>query len=135
MIDQHDITSITEILSLRAEEVKHGRTKPLDLYTFLYQLEKVCKELKDEIIDEVIDEVDKYGKDGCDHGGYKMTVNRTSRWTYNDDEIDRLKALMKARQDLMKQASRTPGMTDQYGEVIPEAEQKTSTYIKMEYKR
>ena len=134
MIDPHTIDTITSVLEQRVTEVQKGLSKPVELYAFLHQLEKIAKEFKAEILDEIVDEVDKYGKEGLQYGDYKMTVSRISRWSYTDEEIDRLKALMKARQDLMKQAAKTPGMTDQYGEVIPEADLKTSTYIKMEYK-
>ena len=80
MIDPHTIDTITSVLEQRVSEVQKGLSKPVELYAFLHQLEKIAKEFKAEILDEIVDEVDKYGKEGLQYGDYKMTVSRTSRW-------------------------------------------------------
>jgi hypothetical protein len=136
MIDQYTIDNIADILETRVSEVRNGRTEASTLYAYLYELEKLVKEAKDEIQPLAFEEVEDYGKHGMEYGQYIMKAVQTTRWVYNDGEIDRLKALMKARQDLMKQSFKIMGgLTDQYGEEIPPAEPRMSQSIKMEYKR
>jgi uncharacterized membrane protein YfhO len=136
MIDQYTIQNIADILNQRVAEVRNGRTHAVELYAYLYELEKLVKESKDDIQGLAFEEVEQYGKQGLDYGDYKMTAVQTTRWVYKDAELDRYKALMKARQDLMKQSAKIMGgLADQYGEEIPPAEPRMSQSIKMEYRR
>jgi len=136
MIDQYTIENITDILRQRVAEVENGRTDAIDAYTFFYQLEKLAKDCKDDVQPAAYDEVEKYGKQGMDYYDYRLVATQTTRWVYNDAEIDKYKVLIKNRQNLMKQSFKAMGgMTDEYGEVIPAAEPRVSTSIKMEYKR
>jgi len=136
MIDQYTIQNIADILNQRVAEVRNGRTNAVELYAYLYELEKLVKESKDDIQGLAFEEVEQYGKQGLDYGDYKMIAVQTTRWVYKDAELDRYKALMKARQDLMKQSAKIMGgLADQYGEEIPPAEPRMTQSIKMEYRR
>jgi len=136
MIDQYTIHNIADILETRVSEVRNGRTEASTLYAYLYELEKLVKDAKNDIQGLAFEEVEQYGKEGLNHGQYKMTAVQKTRWVYKDAELDRYKALIKARQDLMKQSFKIMGgMSDQYGEEIPPAEPRMSQSIKMEYRR
>ena len=112
----------------------------LGAYVYLHQLEKIVGEAKKQIQDAAIEERERYGrKEEITRHGFVVTIMETSRYSFSDPEIDRLKALVKSREDLAKKALQLAEgghpFFDQNGEVIPPAERKFITTIKTELKR
>jgi len=68
----------------------------------LYEIEKLAKELREQISKYVLDEIDHAGKETLSYNGYSLKKVSSASYSYKDEEIDRLKALLKGRQDMMK---------------------------------
>lgn len=125
--------NITDFLTMKANEASNGLSDSLDVYTMLHTIEKVTKELKSEIFGQVETDVNKYGKETPERNGFRVKIGSRKSWSYTDNELERLKALQKNRQELMKKAysieSKGGVMTDENGEVIPPAEFKESQFV------
>lgn len=124
------------IESLRAQ-AEDGTANPIKAYIELYQMEKLIAEAKKAVTALAIEERDKYDrKEVIVQDGYKVSIVETTRYSFNDVEIDRYKALIKSREDLAKQAfaigQKGGILTDENGEVIPSAIPSYSTSIKLE---
>lgn len=124
------------IQSLQAD-AEQGTTSAIKTYIEIYQMEKLVAEAKKAVSALAIEERDRYDrKEVIVQDGYKVSIVETTRYSYNDVEIDRYKALIKSREDLAKQAfaieQKGGILTDETGEVIPAAIPSYSTSIKLE---
>lgn len=118
-------------------DVEAGVMDPIKAYVAIYQLEKVIAEAKKALQVEAIAKREQYdAKEQIAVDGYKVSVVSTTRYSYNDPEIDRLQALVKSRQDLAKQAfaiEQKGGIfSDANGEVVPAAIPSYSAALKLE---
>lgn len=129
------VDEICEEYANRVHYIEQGDIEAYPTYVELYEIEKVAKELREEITKYVMDEIQHAGKDDLSYNGYNFKKVSTTMYSYKDEEVDRLKALLKGRQDMMKRSAELGGLTDQYGEDVPMAEKKYRTYIKLEKKR
>jgi len=112
--------------------IEQGDIEAFPTYVELYEIEKLAKELRDQISKYVLDEIQHAGKDALVYNGYTLKNVSKVAYSYKDEEVDRLKALIKGRQDMMKRSAEIGGLTDQYGEEIPMAEKKYTSYVKLE---
>lgn len=130
------ILTMSDLLPQVVDEVYSGEASAMEAYAKLVTLERMVTEAKKSILDIAIDERELLGKAEVVRAGYRISVVSTSRFTYNDPEIDRYKALIKSREILGKKAFNLEQsgkfMYDENGEVIPPAEQKTTVTIKCE---
>lgn len=111
-------------------DVEEGKLDPVKAYIKIYELEKLAGEIRKAIQGQVIDKTT--GTKEYVEGGYKVITQTRTNWSYKDDEIERLKALLKNRQSLMQKATHVEQMFDENGELVPPAEAKYTTYIKLE---
>lgn len=124
---------ITDITNM-AGDALNGHN-PLPVFTKLTMIERAIKELKSEIQDVAIAEVEKYGKEDVVYDGYKLSVASRSIWNYKHDEVwNQINDQRKNREKLMQQASGQgiELIDTETGELVPPAERKFTTYIKME---
>lgn len=120
------------------ESAKEGLTDPINAYIELYEIEKAVAELRKEIADLALDKRTSIPDREWIQSNYKVSVVSTSRYSYPYDvELEKYKMAIKNRQGAMIQASianrKGQDFYDEYGELIPPAESKTSTYLKLEY--
>jgi hypothetical protein len=131
-----NIQELTNFLTMKANEASNGFADALEVYTLLHTVEKVSKELKNEIFDEVQTAVSAYGKESPERNGFRLSVSSRKQWSFSDPEIERLEALKKNRQELAKQAysivQKGGQFFDENGEIVPPAEFKESQFIKCE---
>ncbi len=114
-----------------------GEIDPIKAYISLYEIEKMAGELRKELLDIVIDKREQIGGKEHVQNGFKVSVASSTRYEYYGDfELDRLKALTQARQEMMKRAYQfqEKGHTffDENGETVLPATPKTTTTIKLE---
>ncbi len=119
-------------------DVEAGVMDPIKAYIAVYQLEKALADAKKALQVEAIAKREQYdAKEQIAVDGYKVSVVNTTRYTYNDTEIDRLQALVKSRQEMAKQAfaiEQKGGIfSDANGEVIPAAIPSYSAVLKLEH--
>lgn len=112
----------------------------LEAYVYLHQVEKIVNEAKKQVQEAAIEERETYDRrEEVTSQGFAVSIMETSRYSYNDPEIDRLKALVKTRENLAKKALQfsESGNTfyDENGEIIPPAERKYITTLKVELKK
>jgi hypothetical protein len=129
------VDEVCEEYAKTVYHIEQGDIEAYPTYVELYEIEKVAKELREQITKYVMDEIQHAGKDDLSYNGYNFKKVSTTMYSYKDEEVDRLKALLKGRQDMMKRSAELGGLTDQYGEDVPMAEKKYRTYIKLEKKR
>ena len=127
-----------EDIELLTHDVEAGVMDPIKAYIAVYQLEKALADAKKALQVEAIAKREQYdAKEQIAVDGYKVSVVNTTRYTYNDPEIDRLNALVKSRQELAKQAfaiEQKGGIfSDANGEVIPAAIPSYSAVLKLEH--
>lgn len=122
----------------RVESAKRGDEGAKDVYADLHVLIKALNGLQDEVSDLAIEELDRYDRDDVvERNGYKMNLVRRNYYQYSHDEVwtnltESRKQRQKQMQKAMKMSEKGQQMTDmQTGEVIPPADAKTSTYIRM----
>jgi hypothetical protein len=120
------------------EDAKEGLTDPIKAYIELYEIEKAVAELRKEISDLALDKRTSIPDKDWVQNGYKVSTVSTSRFSYPfDTDLERHKLAISNRQRSMKQsyyASRKgQDFYDEFGELVPPAEQKTTTYLKLEY--
>lgn len=128
---------LDELINL-TEQVKEGYHDPIKAYIKLYEVEKIVSELKKEVSELALDKRMSVSDKEYYQNGYKVSIVSTSRFSYPyDTELERFKMATKNRQEAMKQAyyanKNGRDFYDEYGEVIPPAESKTTTYLKLEY--
>lgn len=120
-----NLQELNDFLTLKAHEAEQGFTDSLDVYTMLHAVENIAKELKKELFDQCETDIKRYGKETPERNGFRIEVGSRRNWKFDDAEIDRLEALKKSRQELMKKAysltEKGGVMTDENGEVIPPA--------------
>ena len=112
----------------------------LGTYVYLHLLEKAVGEAKKMVQDAAIEERERYDRKAeILRHGVVVSVMETSRFSYDDPEIDRLKILIKAREEKCKNAytfaSKGSVFIDENGEEIPPAEKKSIVTLKTEYKK
>lgn len=130
-------TLLNECLNL-TKQVEEGHKDPIKVYIELYEMEKIVSELRKEVSDLALDKRTSVGDKEYIQNGYKVSVVSTTRFTYPyDTELERFKMATKNRQEAMKQSfyanKNGRDFYDEYGEVIPPAKSKTTTYLKLEY--
>lgn len=113
-----------------AFDVEEGKLDPVKAYIKIYEIEKIASDIRKTLQGSVIEKTT--GTKEYVEGGYKVTTMTRTNWTYKDDEVERLKALLKNRQTLMQKAVHVNQMYDDNGELVPPAEAKYSTYVKLE---
>lgn len=114
-----------------------GEIDPIKAYIDLYEVAKMADEFRKELLDIVIEKREQYPDKDFTQSGYKVSVASSTRFDYYGDfELDRLKALTMARQEMMKRAYQfqEKGGTffDENGEAVLPATPKTTTTIKLE---
>jgi hypothetical protein len=126
------VDEVCEEYAKTVYHIEQGDIEAFPTYVELYEIEKLAKELREQISKYVLDEIHHAGKETLSFNGYSLKKVSSASYSYKDEEIDRLKALLKGRQDMMKRSAEIGGLTDQYGEEIPMAEKTYRTYVKME---
>lgn len=128
------IEDIIQQLMDKVHMVEQGETSALPVYSELHMLEKSIKGLKKDIQTESIEEAEKYHKnDRPVFFGHMPTVSSKKTYTYkHDDSWNSYEAKKKERESLMKKAMKANIIDPDTGEMIPPAEFKESTFIKME---
>jgi hypothetical protein len=133
-----NINKIVDELIALSDRAIQGDIKASKAFSLIYQLEKACKDVKSEITESVLNELDSYSKNDLPvYDGFRIVPMSRSSWSYNDSVLDTLTTQVKSRQKAMQQAFAhaqkhgEPLITPD-GEIIPPAEQKHTTYIKME---
>ena len=110
----------TDYLSRLMDQLDAGKADPLRTYIRLYEVEKI-------------------GGKAYEQDGYEIAVQSRQTWSYKaDEEHERLQALVKNRQALMKKAyasaKKGVGFADENGVIVEPAEPKTSTTIVLKAK-
>jgi hypothetical protein len=122
---------LIEKLSLEVEE---GKLDSVKAYVIAYEAEKLWGEFRKTLIDTVLDKIT--GEKDYTCGDYRVVESSRTTWKFNDSEAERMKALIKAREILAKKAFKASengeDFYDENGEIIPPAEPKYSTFIKLE---
>lgn len=130
------ILTLSDLLPQVVDEVQNGDASAMEAYAKLVTLERMIADAKKDILNYAIDERELLGKEEVIRAGYKISVVSTQRFTYDDPEIDRYKALIKSREVLCKRAYKMENegqyMYDKDGVVISPAIPKVSTTIKCE---
>jgi hypothetical protein len=129
----------TDYLEKLIGQFEEGQGDPLRTYIRLYEIEKMAAEFRKQVIDEAIDKREQIGGKTYEQDGYEIAVQSRLTWSYKDDEEhERLQALVKNRQALMKKAYHSArkgvGFADENGVIVEPAEPKTSTTIVLKAK-
>lgn len=109
----------------------------LELYVLLSSLEKAAGTFKKELLEAAIEERERYDKrEQVIRAGMEVSVMQTTRWSYEDPEIDRYKTLIKGRELLAKKSATTgASICDENGVLVEPAIAKTSTTITVKQPR
>jgi len=122
---------IIEKLSLEVEE---GKLDSVKAYVIAYEAEKLWGEFRKTLMDTVLNKI--AGEKDYTCGDYRVLESSRTTWKINDPEVERMKAIIKAREILAKKAFKASeqgeDFFDENGEIIPPAEPKYSTFIKLE---
>ena len=122
---------LIEKLSLEVEE---GKLDPVKAYVIAYEAEKLWGEFRKTLIDTVLDKI--AGEKDYTCGDYRVLESSRTTWKFNDPEVERMKAIIKTREILAKKSFKASELGedfhDENGEIIPPAEPKYSTFIKLE---
>lgn len=130
------INEIQQTLQDAVTVAKDGLTSPMQVYAELSTLEKICKELKDEIKPDAMNEFQKYGQKTVKHGMFEISKTAGGRYTYPDDfvtyqrsvkEVKNLEKLMQQVYNGIKSGTNAVIVHEETGEVIPAA-----TYVASE---
>lgn len=129
----------TDYLEKLIGQFEEGQGDPLRTYIRLYEIEKMAAEFRKQVIDEAIDKREQIGGKTYEQDGYEISVQSRQTWSYKaDEEHERLQALVKNRQALMKKAyasaQKGVGFADDNGVIVEPAEPKTSTTIVLKAK-
>ena len=129
----------TDYLEKLIGQFEEGQGDPLRTYIRLYEIEKMAAEFRKQVIDEAIDKREQIGGKTYEQDGYEISVQSRQTWSYKaDEEHERLQALVKTRQALMKKAyasaQKGVGFADDNGVIVEPAEPKTSTTIVLKAK-
>jgi hypothetical protein len=115
-------------------DVENGILDPVKAYVMVYEAEKMYAELRKDLIDQVLEKI--AGEKDYTCGEYRVLEASRTTWKIDDPEVERMKAIIKAREILAKKAfkasERGEDFFDENGEIIPPAEPKYSTFIKLE---
>jgi hypothetical protein len=130
---------VTEYLEVLIGQFEEGQADPLRTYIRLYEIEKMAAEYRKQVIDVAIDQREQIGGKTYEQDGYEIAVQSRQTWSYKaDEEHERLQALVKNRQALMKKAYHSSrkgvGFADENGVIVEPAEPKTSTTIVLKAK-
>jgi len=130
------VNDMSEVIPSVIHEVQNGDASAMEVYANLVTLERMIAEAKKEVLNYAIDERELLGKEDVIRAGYRISVVSTQRFTYDDPEIERHKALIKSREVLCKKAYQLDQngqpMYDEDGVVITPATPKVTTTIKCE---
>ena len=130
-VDAMNNLDLIEKLSLEVEE---GKLDSVKAYVIAYEAEKLWGEFKKTLIDTVLDKI--AGEKDYTYGDYRVLEASRTTWKFNDPEVERMKAIIKAREILAKKSFKASehgeDFFDENGEIIPPAEPKYSTFIKLE---
>ena len=122
---------LIEKLSLEVEE---GKLDSVKAYVIAYEAEKLWGEFRKTLIDSVLDKIS--GDKDYTYGDYRVQESSRTTWKISDPEVERMKAIIKAREILAKKSFKASeageDFFDENGEIIPPAEPKYSTFIKLE---
>ena len=129
----------TDYLEKLIGQFEEGQADPLRTYIRLYEIEKMAAEFRKQVIDEAIDKREQIGGKTYEQDGYEIAVQSRQTWSYKaDEEHERLQALVKNRQALMKKAyasaQKGVGFADENGVLVEPAEPKTSTTLVLKAK-
>jgi len=129
----------TDYLTKLMDQLEQGKADPIRTYIRLYEVEKMAAEYRKQVIDQAIDKREQIGGMGYEQDGYEIAVQSRLTWSYKaDEEHERLQALVKNRQALMKKAYHSAkkgvGFADENGVIVEPAEPKTSTTIVLKAK-
>ena len=130
------VYELSEVIPAVIDEVQNGDASAMEVYANLITLERMIAETKKEVLNYAIDERELLGKEDVIRAGYRISVVSTQRFTYDDPEIERHKAIIKSREILCKKAYQLnmagQPMYDEDGVVINPATPKVITTIKCE---
>jgi len=122
---------LIEKLSLEVEE---GKLDSVKAYVIAYEAEKLWGEFRKTLMDTVLNKI--AGEKDYTCGEYRVLESSRTTWKIDDPEVERMKAIIKAREILAKKAFKASELGedffDENGEIIPPAEPKYSTFIKLE---
>lgn len=109
----------------------------LKLYVLLNNLERAAGAFKKDLLDAAIQEREMYDRrEQVIRAGFEVSVVETTRWSYDDPEIERYKTLIKGREMLAKKAAATgAAMSDENGVLVEPAISKTTTTITVKQPR
>lgn len=123
-----------EYIGLLSEEVEEGKLDPVKAYVMAYEAERLWGEFRKEVMNDVLDKI--AGEKDYTCGDYKVLESSRTTWKYTDPEVERMKAIIKTREILAKKSYKAyeqgEDFFDENGEIIPPAEPKTTTFIKLE---
>jgi len=115
-------------------DVENGILDPVKAYVMAYEAEKMYGELRKDLMDQVLEKISGNKDYTC--GDYRVLEASRTTWKIDDPEVERMKAIIKAREILAKKAFKASeageDFFDENGEIIPPAEPKYSTFIKLE---
>jgi len=129
----------TDYIQWLKDRLDEGHEDPIRAYIVLYEIEKMAAEYRKEILFDAIDKREQIGGKTYEQDGYEIAVQSRLTWSYKaDEEHERLQALVKNRQALMKKAYHSSrkgvGFADENGVIVEPAEPKTSTTIVLKAK-
>ena len=129
----------TDYLTKLMDQLEEGKADPIRTYIRLYEVEKMAAEFRKQVLDQAIDKREQIGGKHHEQDGYEIAVQSRQTWSYKaDEEHERLQALVKNRQALMKKAyasaKKGVGFADENGVLVEPAEPKTSTTIVLKAK-
>lgn len=103
----------------------------LELYVLISNLEKAAGTFKKELLEAAIEERQRYDKrEQIIRAGMEVSVMESTRWSFDDPEIERYKTLIKGRELLAKKAATTgASICDENGVLVEPGIAKTSTTI------
>ena len=113
-------------------EVKAGNVNPLELKAQMKWIEKALEQIDKGIKDDWQKEADKYGK-SFEFKGFQVDAVETGiRYVFNDPELDKLKQMVKDRENMLK-ALREPlnvfdEATGETSTLYPPVKKSTSSY-------
>jgi len=115
-------------------DVESGILDPVKAYVMAYEAEKMYGELRKDLMDQVLEKISGNKDYTC--GDYRVLESSRTTWKISDPEVERMKAIIKAREILAKKSFKASeageDFFDENGEIIPPAEPKYSTFIKLE---
>ena len=130
-VDAMNNLDLIEKLSLEVEE---GKLDSVKAYVIAYEAEKLWGEFRKTLIDSVLDKIS--GDKDYTYGDYRVQESSRTTWKISDPEVERMKAIIKAREILAKKSFKASeageDFFDENGEIITPAEPKYSTFIKLE---